>query len=281
MKRYTVCLQPLDAALTPEKIKAQVERDILHGRAAFYRLGKTSQIAPDKILLEIASKLKPAEVLQYFRGQEESFAVRIEQLRWGWPITSAEKLPITGMTSDRYATAQPQSTENASYTYSRWELVRYIAHLAVNIAAVIYILFTVFILLRGYSFQLSPITSLVNCLMVYMWGYLFFGVRGFPIPYVIYIRSTMDYLEIKYGFWGKPKRLAWSEINQLELPLQQVYLQPAIVRAQHTALRFPTGMERVNQETTLLKTILQRATLVLAEDSGIKLIYRRSDSAAE
>ncbi len=280
MKRYTVCLRPLDRSLTPEKIKSTVERDILHGRAAFYRLGKANQIAPDKVLLEIASKLKPAEVLQYFQEREESLAVRVEQIQWGWSITDSDK-PVTGMVIDPYATAQPQSAENASYTYSRWQPIRYVIQIVVNIAILMVVLLIIFTPFREYLISDGHVSSLSWVLLYFIWGYSFFGGRFIPISYIAHIRCAPDYLEIKYGFWRKPKRLAWSEISRLELHLLYSSLGQAVVHAQSTALKFTGTIEHIAQEVTLVKTVIDRAALVFAEDSSSKLIYRRSGSTAE
>ncbi|CAG0931797.1 hypothetical protein TFLX_02283 [Thermoflexales bacterium] len=280
MKRYTVYLQALDAALTPERVKACVERDILHGRAALYRTGKASQPAPDKILLEIASDLKPADVLRYFREREGNLGARVEQLRWGWPITSADRLMITGMVTDPYAAAQVQSTEDAAYTYSRWHLVRYLIRLAMDMTTLIVILLIIFTPFREYLFGEGRIAWL-NCAWQYfIWIYVFLGGRLIPVPYVAYVRCAPNGLEIKYGFWSKPRCLAWSEISRLELQLLYSSLGQAVVHAQSTALKFTGAIEHIDQEATLVKTMIDRAALVFAEDGGIKLIYRRSDSSA-
>jgi len=90
------------------------------------------------------------------------------------------------------------------YTYSRWQLVRYIASIGLDVV----LLLLIVVLLLG-----TPVREFLDsrialwlvqlcCIPVYL--SMMLGVRIIPLPYVNYIHCSPDGMEIKYGWLTRP-----------------------------------------------------------------------------
>jgi hypothetical protein len=89
------------------------------------------------------------------------------------------------------------------------------------------------------------------------------------------IRCDPTGIEIKYWLRSSPRRHAWTEIEGLEIGAgtsDHVYT----IRSGKAAVRFSTA--KLNEESTLIKTILERASLHFVEGIVGRTTYRRFDA---
>ncbi len=113
----------------------------------------------------------------------------------------------------------------------------------------------------------------VAMMVIYM-GLLLSGASFNPwtlLAYASRIRCDQAGIEIKYWLRPSPRRHAWTEIEGLEVgasALDHVYT----IRSGKGALRFSTV--KLNEESTLIKTILERASLHFVEGTVGRATYR-------
>jgi hypothetical protein len=275
MKRYTAQVRLHDSSLGPQQIKAGIERAFLYRRLpSVYRLGTVTQTDSNTVQIEIASELERDELEQSLSSLETKLAIQVQRVGWGWSLTSTDK-QVTGLVNDPFASVEAQQDASGTFTYSRWQIVRYIASIGLDV----FLLLLVGLLIVG-----APVREFLNgqnrtlgllnlcCIPVYF--SMMLGVRIIPLPYVAFIRCSLDGMEIKYGWLTRSQQLKWSEILELKKDYT-VYT----IRSSRRSLKFPTGeVVPLKQESILIKTILERASLFFVGDSGRSLVYKRSDA---
>ena len=275
MKRYTAQIRLQDSSLGPQQIKAEIERAFLYRRLpSIYRLATVTQTDSNTVQIEIASELERDELSQFLSSLEAKLPIHVQRVGWGWPLTGTDK-QVAGLLNDPYASIEAQQDASGIYTYSRWQLVRYIASIGLDV--VLLLLIVVLLVgtpVREFLDSRNRTLGLFNlcCIPVYL--SMMLGVRIIPLPYVNYIHCGLDGMEIKYGWLTRPQQLKWSEIQELRKDYNNY-----TIRSSHRSLKFPTGeVVPLKQESRLIKTILERASLFFVGDSGRGLVYKRFDA---
>jgi hypothetical protein len=272
MKRYTTRLRLLDRQLNAAQIKAAVESELLRAPITF-RVGAIAPAEGDTVLVEIASDAKRADLARMLKGVESTRRLQLECVGWGWLITGATAKNTLGMATeyDPYASVQTQAEDTKEYACN-------IRRLAIRQAVG-----CVFLL----WFVAIPVMFILNVLerrfldavmiVIYM-GLLFSGASFNPwtlLAYASRIRCDQVGIEVKFWLRPSPRRHAWTEIEGLEIGAgasDHVYT----IRSGQGFLRFST--EKLNEEPTLIKTILERASLHFVEGIVGRATYRRFDA---
>jgi len=273
MKRYTARLCRLDSQLSAAQIKAAVESRLLRALITF-KLGTIAPAEGNIVLVEIASDAERADLARMLKGVESTRRLQLECVGWGWLITGATAKSTPGMPAtgyDPYASVQTQAEDIKEYACN-------IRRLAIRQAVGCFFLLW---------FVAVPVMFILNMLerrflnvamMVIYMGLLLSGASFNPwtlLAYASRIRCDQAGIEIKYWLRPSPRRHAWTEIEGLEVgasTLDHVYT----IRSGKRALRFSTV--KLNEESTLIKTILERASLHFVEGTVGCATYRHFDA---
>ena len=274
MNRYTAQVRLKDPSLGPQQIKAEIERAFLYGRLpSIYRLGTITQTDSDTVQIEIASELERDELSHFLSSLETKLAIQVQHVGWGWPLTGDDK--VASLVNDPFASTEAQQDASAFYTYSRWQLVRYIASIGLDVVLLLLIVaFFAGAPVREFLYRQDRALGPLNLCCIPVYFSMLLGVQVIPLPYVNYIRCDLDGMEIKYGWLTRPQQLKWSDIQELRKDYNQY-----TIRSSRRRLKFPTGeVVPLKQESRLIKTILERASLFSVGDSGRGPVYKRFDA---
>jgi hypothetical protein len=273
MKRYTARLRLLDSQLNAAQIKAAVESELLRAPITF-KVGAIAPAEGDTVLVEIASDAKRADLARMLKGVESTRRLQLECVGWGWLVTGAiskstPRVPATEY--DPYAYAQTQAEDTKEYVCN---IRRLVIRQAIGCVFLLwFVAIPVMFILNMLERRFLDVVMIV----IYM-GLLFSGASFNPWTLLAYAsRIRCDQVGIEVKFWLRPssRRHAWTEIEGLEIGAgasDHVYT----IRSGKGFLRFST--EKLNEEPTLIKTILERASLHFVEGIVGRATYRRFDA---
>ena len=260
MKRYTARIRLLDNQLNTSQIKVAVESELLRAPITF----KVGAIAPAEgniALVEIASDAKRADLVRILKGAESTRHLQLECVGWGWLITDTTIQETTrwpGREYDPYAAVQAQTEDVKEYTYNiRPTLIEAIP------GTVYWIGWMIFVgILYRQSLVFAIGLSILGGLLLYV-----FRVGRFLVS-TPRLRCDQNGIEIKYRLRRSSHRQAWTKIWGLDTP----YVSDMCTIQSGTSLKFP--MKGLNELPTLIKTIVERASLNFVEIAT----YRRFDA---
>jgi hypothetical protein len=261
MYRYTLKVIGPEGKLDARAIKAALDRRLLFApRPVTFRFGKTAQV-DSTLLVELATDLSRAALLDLLRPLEPELAIRLESVGWGWILSDAApgdaRMARGGdLSHDVYAFVEPQQEAKRVYTYGARQPLR----LAMSIAVA---LFLVFIVLFGILLD-TPLREWIRA-RDYVWFFVWiplyvvtsvYQIQLSPLIFVSAIRCAEDGIEIKYWF-RQPIRIGWLGVTELD-----VTFELATLRSSGRLIKFPiTENLGMAQAPTLIKTILSRASL--------------------
>jgi hypothetical protein len=124
--------------------------------------------------------------------------------------------------------------------------------------------------------------TLSNCLVAVLYPALLFSgafsiLWTFP-TWASRIRCDPTGIEVKYVLRPSPRQWAWDEIEELSMLWPAASGRVYVIRSKKNSLK--VSIENFSQEATLIKTILERASLHFVEGSigAVSYTYKRFDA---
>jgi hypothetical protein len=276
MKRYTARLRLLDNQLNTSQIKAAIESELLRAPITF-KVGTVALTEDNVALVEIASGEKRPGLARRLKGLESKYPLQLECVGWGWPVSGTAIKSAAGAPSgehDPYISALAQMEDAREYALNiRQFATRQIVRLAL-VAGFVAVL------------TLSALNRLgrasVNCILAVMYpALLFSGALSIFLTFPTWasrIRCDQEGIEVKSLLRPYSKRWAWTEIEELDMLWPAASSRTYVIRSKKNSLR--VSIEGFSQEATLIKTILERASLNFVEGSigAVSYTYKRFDA---
>jgi hypothetical protein len=272
MKRYTLKFILLDPEVTPNSLKAEVEETLLrlHPRIIF-KMGIARKSHPGEILVEIASDGKRDFLEKYLQDKVWKVPARLDRLGWGW--IADEQGPASDYPEGVNIASDPLSgiipmAGKVEVQLSRNRLWgRYIFMLIMTLVMV-------FLLAANAMQHDSPALQWMYVLGFMVWLISISDIPVNPRVYANKITCGLEKLEISYAWQGKPQAFNWDTIWGVDFsePICKVY-------SNQLSRRFILS-ERFGCQgkPTVLKTIIQRASLNFIEGNNRSNVYRRYEA---
>jgi hypothetical protein len=283
MKRYTARLRLLDSQLNTAQIKAAVETELLRAPITF-KVGAVALTEGNVALVEIASGEKRPALARRLKGLESKYPLQLECVGWGWPVSGAAIKSAGEAPSgehDPCTTMQAQVEDTREYALANTR--QFVAKQAIKLILLIGFVAIPVLAALGVLNGVSAMGILngVNCIMAAMYPALFFSgafsiLWTFP-TWASCIRCDPTGIEVRYLLRSSPRRWTWAEIEELGMTTL-AFNRAHIIRSRKISLKF--SIEDFNEQPTLIKTILERASLNFVEGSigAVSYTYKRFDA---
>jgi hypothetical protein len=269
MKRFTIEFSLLDQAITPEVLKAEVERILLclHPRTT-YLIGHMTRTEQGKIWCEFEADGAREMLEAALLNMDYKLPIKAEKLYCGWLENDNEILPSVILTSSK--SSNPLANEQP--VKGDWEVKLSTRKLWARCFTAVLLSLVMIVLLVANVINNEP--PLLQWL--YVIGFLAWMIVINEMPYNIFIyaeRMTFlaDTLVIKYWWQRMPVQLYWVALSGLDYsdPTCKLYVEN---RKYSFIMSKRFGSE---QQEKILKTITTRAGLYFVEGRFQKLVYRK------
>jgi len=254
MRRYTARLRTL-APLGEAQIKAAIEGELLRAPITF-KLGAVALTEGNVALVEIASGEKRADLARRLKALESKTSTQLECVGWGWVVSGAAIKSAAEAPSgehDPYISALAQTENAREYTL---DARRFVGKQFVRLVSVVgFVAALVLFVLRALD------TLSFNCIMLAAWPAMFFTNAlsiFWTFPWASRVRCDQESIEVKYLLGSSSKRWAWADIKELDM-MTLASNRAHVIRSKKISLKF--SIEDFNEQPTLIKTILDRASL--------------------
>lgn len=262
----------LDGSVTAAHLRTGVDDNLirLHPRIT-YHLARVISADSRSMIAEIAADGSRELILESLKKLESKMPVTIEGLEWGWSANT-NTLPEIGraLKQDHLASVNPGVGYVAFEPDKKTFLIRYILVLSLTIA-----LF--FSLALKFYLERSFVLDLTYVIMMIIW---FFSLNEIPLDirrYAAKIECNEENVKITYWIGKKKVAIDWQAIWGMESTSREFRLYHG-----EKTERFILNARNGRKETeTMLKTIIERASLRFVQVGFQKAVYKRHDAPAE
>ncbi len=262
MKRLTAIFRAGVNWPGPEALRAAIDREFSSMSQTWAALSVT-QHGKDHVKAQFRSERSPKDLQSTFEGIATALDLRFVSIGWGWLSLqdSLDKQSTEVDPDDQYSNLQAQVAEAQIYKYGLGNALTASFLIAGLIGG---------ITLAIWSVTAGPLPLIVSS----VWASIAFAYG--LVHQVTSIRCDGIGLEVKYLVRGA-KRLHWEDITSLRIA--RIRIQWCYVRGGKARLSFALApYYGLRQGPMLIRTILQRAELLLVESSPWGTAeYRRFD----
>ncbi len=272
MKRYTLKFQPIQAPVSIDALRGEVEKVLLrlHPRITF-KMGPSIEQLDGSQLVMFAVDGKREALEAAFSSAKWDAPVQLDGLSWGWVIDNEEATLLRSTTKsievDPLTGVSPFEGEGDFVLSKRLLHGKYLALLLSTLALLaILVANTIYPRLPG-----------LMVLYALTFAVFMFSLSNTPLDLRVYgekIAIHSNRLEVKYWLLSRPATIEWMNIQGLD------YASPVCSLLTRTGkIRFLLSEQfGCKDQDVLLKTITDRAGLRYVEGNFLKLAYRKPDA---
>ena len=269
MKKFTLTVHRLDDSVTISGLRTAVENVLLrlHPKIT-YRLGATTTIGSDVMLIEIAADSAKELLESHLKAIEKALPVTVERLGWGWIAEDVSTPAHTPPLRQDARIADDYETVSGAILWEQGMLpFRYLLTVSLGI------LLLALLVTRHYLYELLLLDVTYYAIFIaIVWLFL---LPQTPLNIRLHAKKVeCDQVELAVTYWDKRKtvRIKWETMWGLDYSDAKYTIR----YGDNRSIRF--FVHRDTTKTAIFEAIVHRAALNEVESGIGWALYRRYDA---